>query len=86
MNSTSCWCCPLQPLSALRNLYKYFPDLWNQLLEMQKKSRTPFKIGHIKGKGKNRFPPIYVQDLDKRFKEEIKKGIFDKKLEIKNAK
>lgn len=27
----SCWCCPLQGLKGLRNLYKHFPDLWQQL-------------------------------------------------------
>jgi len=87
MNSTSCWCCPLQPLTALRNLYKNFPEMWQRLLEMQNKTKTPFKVDHIKDKnGKNYCPGIYVQDLDKRFKEEIKKGIFDKKLEKKNGK
>lgn len=27
----SCWCCPLQGLKELRNLYEHFPDLWRQL-------------------------------------------------------
>ena len=61
--------------------------MWQRLLEMQNKTKTPFKIDHIKDKnGKNYCPGIYVQDLDKRFKDEIKKGIFDKKMEIKNVK
>ena len=27
----SCWCCPLQPIGALKKLYKLYPDLWAQL-------------------------------------------------------
>ena len=27
----SCWCCPLQSLKELRELYRYFPELWEQL-------------------------------------------------------
>ena len=27
----SCWCCPLQGLDELRQLYFNFPPLWNQL-------------------------------------------------------
>lgn len=27
----SCWCCPLQGVAELRQLYKYFPDLWEKL-------------------------------------------------------
>jgi len=53
MNSTSCWCCPLQPLTALRNLYKNFPDMWKELLKMQSKTKTPFKIDHKKDKNGN---------------------------------
>lgn len=32
----SCWCCPLQNLQALRNLYHHYPELWAQLKEWQK--------------------------------------------------
>lgn len=27
----SCWCCPLQSLDELRELYRNFPELWQQL-------------------------------------------------------
>ena len=27
----SCWCCPLQGVAELRQLYKHFPDLWEKL-------------------------------------------------------
>lgn len=31
----SCWCCPLQPINELRTLWKYYPELWQTLLEWQ---------------------------------------------------
>ena len=39
----SCWCCPLQPLSELRKLRIYYPDLWARLLEMQSRTWRRFK-------------------------------------------
>lgn len=51
----SCWCCPLQPLSELRQLRKQFPILWVQLLEWQSKTWRKFKTDYS------------VQELDIRF-------------------
>lgn len=51
----SCWCCPLQPLSELRQLRKQFPELWVQLLEWQSKTWRKFKTDYS------------VQELDIRF-------------------
>lgn len=51
----SCWCCPLQPLEDLRKLRKHFPELWEELKDMQ--SRTWRKIK----------PDYTVQQLDIRF-------------------
>jgi 3'-phosphoadenosine 5'-phosphosulfate sulfotransferase (PAPS reductase)/FAD synthetase len=65
MDSTSCWCCPLQPYPALKNLYIHFPDLWQKLLEMGSKTKTPFKIGANIQDG------IYLPMLDARFKREV---------------
>lgn len=42
----SCWCCPLQSLRGLENLYNYFPELWDELVEMDKKSWRRFKDGY----------------------------------------
>ena len=39
----SCWCCPLQPLQGLRNLRKYFPNLWGRLLDMEHRTWGQFK-------------------------------------------
>lgn len=38
----SCWCCPLQPLSELRKLRKHFPELWEELREMDKRTWRDF--------------------------------------------
>lgn len=35
---TGCWCCPLQSLGDLKTLRKYFPDKWEYLKQMDKKS------------------------------------------------
>jgi len=70
MDSTSCWCCPLQPLRSLKNLYINFPDLWEKLTQMAARTPTPFKIkggGKIEGRG------IFIPELEARFKAEIEK-------------
>lgn len=54
-NRVSCWCCPLQPLSELRKLRKYFPKKWELLLDYQSKTWQTFK------------PTFSVQELEIRF-------------------
>lgn len=39
----SCFCCPLSRLGELRNMYHYFPDLWQRLREMQARTYNGFK-------------------------------------------
>lgn len=51
----SCWCCPLQRINELRMLRKHYPELWQELKEMD--AKVPYK-----------FKPDYsVEDLEKRF-------------------
>ena len=52
----SCWCCPLQSYDDLRVLHQHFPDLWEQLLELDRKQCKPFFAHGYK-----------IQDFDKRF-------------------
>ena len=62
----SCWCCPLQSLDALRKLRIYFPELWEQLKDMDKKTWRNFKTEYS------------IEDLDKRFKfeeERLEQGL-----------
>jgi len=57
----SCFCCPLQRIGELRNLRKYYPDLWQKMLDMDNKLLKP-NYGFRDGKT--------VKDLDKRFYKE----------------
>lgn len=58
----SCWCCPLQRIGDLRNLRKYYPDLWQKLLEMDNMVEYSFK------------PNWRVKDLERRFAIEDRQG------------
>lgn len=57
---SSCWCCPLQRIGDLRNLYKYYPDLWQKLQEMDDMREYKFK------------PTYSVKQLTDRFKKGTK--------------
>lgn len=59
--NTSCWCCPLKPLPALRNIRLHYPDLWLRLLDMDKRAWNTFKPRGIT-----------VQSLETRFDLECK--------------
>ena len=51
----SCWCCPLSRIGALEVLYNDFPDLWKELIEMDKKSVKKFKANYSVKDLTNRF-------------------------------
>lgn len=42
----SCWCCPLQSLKELRKLRRFFPDLWKQLEDWDKKTWRQFRADY----------------------------------------
>lgn len=49
----NCWMCPLQTLDELRILFKFYPELWNKMREMQwispndfRKEQTIFSLEH----------------------------------------
>jgi len=42
----SCWCCPLQSLEELRQLYKYYPELWQKLKEWDKRTWRNFRADY----------------------------------------
>lgn len=54
----SCWCCPLQSLNELRKLRKYFPNLWEELREMDKRTYRQFRAD------------FSVEELEERFAKE----------------
>ena len=42
----SCWMCPLSRIGELRTLYNDFPELWQKLREMDKKSCRKFRMDY----------------------------------------
>ena len=60
LHRVSCWCCPLSRIGELRVLYNDFPELWEELKEMDKKSFRKFRSDYS------------VAELDQRFFEEAK--------------
>ncbi|ENY8332302.1 TPA: phosphoadenosine phosphosulfate reductase family protein [Clostridioides difficile] len=56
---TGCYLCPKQSLESLRILRKYYPDLWESMLKLDKDSPTTFKANGTT-----------VHDLEKRFRNE----------------
>lgn len=58
----SCWCCPLKNLKELKNLYRYYPELWQELKQMDERSFNRFRADYT------------VAQLDERFKRELKDG------------
>lgn len=57
----SCWCCPLKNLKELKTLYTYYPNLWAQLKDMDKKAPNQFRKDYS------------VEQLEYRFSEKCKK-------------
>ena len=55
----SCWCCPLKNLKELKILYEHYPELWEELKEMDKKSNNQFKSDYS------------IEELENKFKKEI---------------
>ena len=39
----SCWCCPLKSLPELKSLWKYYPELWQELKRMDRQSNNSFR-------------------------------------------
>jgi 3'-phosphoadenosine 5'-phosphosulfate sulfotransferase (PAPS reductase)/FAD synthetase len=39
----SCWCCPLKNERELYMLYSFYPDLWEELKDMDQRSWNQFK-------------------------------------------
>lgn len=57
----SCWCCPFKSLKELRILRKEYPDLWEQLKEMDKHTYRKFR------------PDYTVEELEEKFTKEESK-------------
>lgn len=68
-NRVSCYCCPLQRIAELRNLRKYFSDLWGRMLELEDKMEPKTNNGFKNYKT--------VHDFERKFAEEDKQRVFD---------
>jgi len=68
----SCWCCPLQRIDELRNLFINYPEKWERLKKLEERNNCPYKF-----KGKKSFfrGATSVFDLEERFKKELKQPI-----------
>lgn len=58
LDRVSCWCCRNKNLKELKNIYKYLPNIWENLKDLQSKIEIPFKQNKT------------IFDLEERFKEE----------------
>lgn len=64
LDRISCWCCCNKNLKELRNIYRYLPNYWQMLRDLQEKIDRPFK-GYYKGQAKGIF------ELEERFSSEL---------------
>ena len=58
LDRVSCWCCPLKKIKEYKILYKYYPELWQQLKEMDKKVNNRFRKDYT------------VEELEEKFNKE----------------
>lgn len=65
LQRVSCWCCCNKNLRELKNIYKYLPDYWERLKNLQSQLERPMKGFYTDGRPKGIF------ELEKRFEREI---------------
>lgn len=73
----SCWCCPLSGMNELRNLWRYYPDLWKKLEEWEAILSEPDRGQKYRFK-----EDTSVFDLTERF--EYEQSRIDKGLSIES--
>lgn len=45
LDRVSCWCCANKNQWELYNIWKYLPDIWEKLKDLQRQTNRPFKSG-----------------------------------------
>lgn len=60
LDRVSCWCCPLKKIKEYKVIYQYYPNLWNELKEMDKKANNRFRRDYT------------VEELEEKFRKENK--------------
>lgn len=51
----SCWCCPLKNLRELKTLWKFYPDLWAELKQMDERAFNNFRADYTVAELEERF-------------------------------
>lgn len=67
LDRVSCWCCCNKNLKELKNYMIHLPEYWKKLKELQDQTERPMKYNKYR-----------VEDLELRFKEELKKKEYTK--------
>lgn len=80
---TSCWLCPLSNLDYFRKLRYYYPDMWYQIGDMERRCKAKMEsqgiVTHFW-----KFKGLYLswQEMDKRFSKEDEAAKHQTKLEV----
>lgn len=69
LDRVSCWCCANKNLWELYNYWKYLPDYWNRLKELQSKTSRPFNSRYSIFDLEERFSNGYIPKHRKKSKE-----------------
>lgn len=76
-----CWCCPLTNIKDLYNLYKYYPDKWQELLQMERDMYINIKCDDI-----SKIYPFNLRNKVSELDERFSQGIIYKRNKIENSK
>lgn len=69
----SCWCCPLKNLRELKTLWRYYPELWAELRDMDDRAFNNFRADYT------------VVQLEERFMREARAEYNDRKTQAREA-
>lgn len=73
-NRLGCWLCPLQSMNDLYSLYKYHPDKWAELLQIEKDMYANIKWNDMSKILNFKNGRYSVAELDAKFKREAEQG------------
>lgn len=63
LDRVSCWCCANKNLKELKNYYKFLPQYWKKLKELQRQTQRPFKNGKS------------IFDIEQKIRKEVENGL-----------
>ena len=83
LDRVSCWCCSNKNRKELKNIYRYLPEYWERLKDLQRKLERPmknFRDWQNYGEYGNLF------EMEAVFRNEIDKEVRERNEEMKNQK